>query len=83
MYFAQIIVYTAFIYLAIGFLFSIYFSFFAVKKFDESAKDAGIFFRLIIFFGVVAFWILLAIRMFGRKGQPNEITAHREAAEGN
>jgi len=80
---AQIIVYAAFVYLAIGFLFSIYFSFFAVKKFDESAKEAGFFFRVIIFFGVVAFWVLLAIRMFGKKGQPNEITAHRKAAEGN
>ena len=80
---AQIIVYTALIYLAIGFLFSIYFSFFAVKKFDESAKDAGIFFRIIIFFGVVAFWIYLAIRMFGNKGQPNEITAHHKATQGS
>jgi len=83
MYLSQIIVYTVFIYLAIGFLFSIYFSFFAVKKFDESAKDTGIGFKLIIFFGVVAFWILLAIRMFGKKGQPSEITAHRKAAEGS
>ena len=80
---SQIIVYTVFIYLAIGLLFSIYFSFFAVKSFDEAAKGAGIGFKLIIFFGVVAFWILLAIRMFGDIGQPNETTAHRKAAEGN
>ncbi len=83
MFLGQIVVYIVLVYMAIGFLFSIYFSFFAVKKFDESAKDASIFFRLIIFFGVVAFWVLLAIRMFGNKGQPNEITTHRKAAEGS
>ena len=80
---AQIIVYIVLFYLVIGFLFSIYFSFFAVKDFDESAKETGMFFRLIIFFGVVAFWVLFAIRMFGKKGQPTEITAHRNAAEGS
>ena len=69
---AQIIVYTALAYLAIGFLFSVYFSFFAVKKFDESAKDAGIGFRLIIFFGVVAFWTLLAWRLFRGQKRPIE-----------
>ena len=80
---AQIIVYAAFAYFAIGFLFSIYFSFFAVKGFDESAKNTGIGFKLIIFFGVVAFWVFLAIRMFGSEGQLKETTAHRKAAEGN
>ena len=83
MLFAQIIVYTAFIYLTIGFLFSVYFSFFAVKKFDEAAKDAGIGFRLIIFFGVAAFWTLLAWRMFRGKKHPTEKTAHREIAKEN
>lgn len=80
---AQIIVYTAFIYLAIGFLFSIYFSFFAVKKFDESAKNTGIGFKLIIFFGVVAFWLLLAWRMFNGKKQPAESNAHRKIVREN
>ena len=79
---AQIIVYTTLAYLAIGFLFSIYFSFFAVKKFDEAAKDAGIGFRLIIFFGVVAFWALLAWRMFRGEKIPVEKNAHRKMAEG-
>jgi hypothetical protein len=80
---AEIIVYTTFVYLAIGFLFSIYFSFFAVGKFDEAAKEAGIGFRLIIFFGVVAFWALLAWRLFRGKKRPVEKTAHRQAAKEN
>lgn len=80
---AQIIVYTAFVYLAIGFLFSVYFSFFAVKSFDEAAKDAGIGFRLVIFFGVAAFWVLLAWRMFRGKKRPVESMAHRKVAKEN
>ncbi len=80
---AEIIVYTALVYLAIGFVFSIYFSFFAVKKFDESAKNAGIGFRLIIFFGVVAFWTLLAWRLLRGKNGPLETNAHRKAAKEN
>jgi hypothetical protein len=83
MFLAQIIVYTTFVYLAIGFLFSVYFSFFGVKKFDEAAKDAGIGFRLIIFFGVVAFWAMLAWRMLKGKKQPFETTAHKKIAGEN
>lgn len=75
---AKIIVYTVFVYLATGFLYSIYFSFFAVKNFDESAKNAGIGFRIIIFFGVVAFWVMFAWRMLNGKKTPIEKTAHRE-----
>ena len=78
---AQIIVYAAFAYLATGCLFSIYFSFFAVGKFDESAKNSGIGFRLIIFFGAAAFWVLLLIRLLSGSGPPPEITAHRTAAQ--
>ncbi len=80
---AQIIVYAALAYLATGFLFSFYFSFFAVGKFDKSAKNSGIGFRLIIFFGAAAFWSLLLIRMLRGSGQPQEITAHRTAAGRN
>ena len=80
---AKIIVYGSFAYLAIGIMFSVYFSFFAVGKFDESAKKSGIGFRLIIFFGVAAFWVLPAFRMLGGSGQPPEITAHRTAAGQN
>ncbi|NNE97549.1 MAG: hypothetical protein HKN25_00875 [Pyrinomonadaceae bacterium] len=80
---AQILVYTAAIYLTIGLIFSVYFSFFGVKKFDDAAKDAGIGFRLIIFFGVAAFWALLAWRIFNGKGQQEEVTAHKGVARGN
>jgi amino acid transporter len=80
---AEIIVYTVFAYLAMGLLFSLYFSFFAVKKFDESAKDAGIGFRLVIFFGVVALWIIFAWRMIRGRKTPTEINAHRKIAREN
>ena len=83
MFLAQIIVYAAFAYLAIGLLFSIYFSFFAVGKFDESAKDSGTGFRLIIFFGAAAFWVFLAVRMLRGGSQPQEMNAHRAAAGQN
>ena len=77
---AQIIVYVVFAYLAIGILFSAYFSFFAVKRFDESAKDTGIGFRLLIFPGVVALWVLFAMRILRGEKQPVENTDHRKAA---
>jgi hypothetical protein len=80
---AQVIVYISFAYLGIGFLFSSYFSFVAVKKFDQAAKDAGIGFRLIIFFGVVALWPLLVKRLLAGEGQPVEKTSHREMAGRN
>lgn len=80
MLFAQIIVYSAFAYLVAGLLFSIYFSFFAVKGFDKSATHAGIGFRFVIFSGVTALWPILAWRVFKGKTQPKELTAHRSVA---
>lgn len=83
MLFAQIIVYSAFAYLAAGSLFSIYFSFFAVKRFDKSATHAGIGFRLIIFFGATALWPIFVWRIFKGKKQPEELTAHRKVSKEN
>ncbi len=77
---AEIIVYTVFAYLAIGVLFAVYFSFFAVKKFDEAAKDAGVGFSLVIFSGVAAFWIYFAWRLMRGKKRPVEKNAHRKIA---
>ena len=78
---AQIIVYTALAYLLIGLLFSIYFSFSGVKKFDEAAKGSGIGFGLIIFFGVAAFWVLFAWRILRGNKQYIERTAHRKGID--
>mgnify|MGYP003389971676 CR=1 FL=1 len=80
---AQSIVYLAFAYVATGILFSIYFSFFKVKKVDLLAKRAGIGFRFVIFFGVTAFWPIFAWRIFKGKTQPKESTAHRKFSREN
>ncbi len=75
---AEIIVYAVEIYLAIGVLFAFWFVISGVNKLDESAKDSGFGFRLIIFFGAVAFWILLTWRLLKGKKRPTEQTAHRQ-----
>lgn len=78
---AEIIVYAAFIYLALGSLFAVYYVFAGVQKYDEDAKNAGIGFRLIIFFGVAALWVIFASRMLSGRKRPIEETAHRKIAE--
>ena len=81
MIFAEIIVYTIFIYLAIGVLFAVWFAARGVTKLDDSAKDTGFGFRFIIFFGAVAFWVLLARRLIKGEKRPAEKTAHRQSSE--
>ena len=78
---AEIIVYTVFIYLAIGVLFAFWFAAFGITKFDESAKETSIGFRLIIFFGAIPFWFLLAKRIIKGEKRPTEKNAHRTEAE--
>jgi hypothetical protein len=75
---AEIIVYAVEIYLAIGVLFAFWFVIYGVNKLDETAKQSGYGFRLIIFFGTVAFWILLTWRLFKGEKRPTEQTAHRQ-----
>ncbi len=81
MIFAEIIVYAAFVYLAIGFLFAVWFAASGVTKLDDSAKDTSLGFRLLIFFGALAFWILLARRVAKGEKRPAEKNAHRLEAE--
>jgi hypothetical protein len=64
------------IYLAIGVVFALYFVAFHITKFDETAKNSSIFFRVIIFFGATFFWLNLAFQIFNNK-EKIEITAHR------
>lgn len=81
MIWAEIIVYTTFVYLAIGVLFALWFVAFGITKFDESAKGTSIVFRLIILFGAIPFWFLLAKRILKGEQHPTEKTAHRTEAE--
>lgn len=74
---AEIIVYAAGIYLLIGVLFAIWFAARGVTKLDDAAKDTSFGFRFIIFFGAVAFWVLLAWRLAKGEKRPQEKTAHR------
>lgn len=78
MIFAEIIVYAAGIYLLPGVLFAVWFVISGITKLDDSAKETGFGFRLIIFFGAVAFWILLAWRLAKGDKRPIENNAHRQ-----
>lgn len=77
---AQLIVYLLFLYVIAGLVFASYFSFFAVKRFDEAAKESGVAFRAIIFPGVVALWPILLARMLRGLQAPDERNAHRISA---
>jgi len=81
MIWAEIIVYAVFVYLAIGFLFAFWFVAFGITKSDDSAKGTGIGFRLLIFFGAIPFWILLASRLLKGEKRPTEKNAHRGKSE--
>jgi len=78
MIFAEIIVYTVFVYLGLGVLFAVWFAAFGITKLDDSAKETSLGFRLIIFFGAVAFWVLLAWRLAKGEKRPSEKTVHRQ-----
>lgn len=78
---AEIIIYTISIYLAIGFLFAIWFVVFGITKLDDSAKNTSIGFRFLIFFGAIPFWILLAKRFWKGEKLPLEKNEHRTEAE--
>jgi hypothetical protein len=64
------------IYLAIGVFFALYFVVFQITKYDETAKNSSIFFRVIIFFGATVFWVLLLNQIVQNKDRV-EVTAHR------
>lgn len=81
MLWAEIIVYSTFVYLAIGVLFALWFVAFGITKLDDSAKGTSAAFRLLIFFGAIPFWILLAWRLFKGEKRPMEQNAHRLEAE--
>lgn len=81
MFWAEIIVYATFIYLALGLLFALWFVAFGITRLDETAKGTSIGFRLIIFFGAIPFWFLLAKRLFKGEKRPTEKNAHQMEAE--
>jgi hypothetical protein len=81
MIFAEIIVYAVFVYLSLGVLFALWFVAFGFTKLDDSAKGTSFGFRFIIFFGAVAFWVLLLWRVAKGAKRPAEKTAHRAEAE--
>ena len=78
---AEIIVYAVEIYLAIGFLFAVWFVIFGVTNLDDSAKGTSFGFRFIIFFGAAAFWILLAWRLSKGEKRPIEKTARHVSCD--
>ena len=81
MIWAEIIVYSVFVYLAIGVLFALWFVVFGITKLDDSAKGTSLGFRFLIFFGSIPFWILLAKRILRSEKRPVEQNEHRRRAE--
>lgn len=81
MIYAEIIFCAAFVYLALGILFAVWFAARGVTKLDDSARGTSFGFRFIIFFGAAAFWILLLPRSAKGKKRPEEKTAHRAKRE--
>lgn len=81
MIYAEIIVYAAGIYLLLGVLFALWFVTGGITKLDDAAKGTNFGFRFLIFFGAVAFWVLLARRIAKGEKRPQEKTAHRLKAE--
>ena len=55
------------VYLFLGILFSIYFLWKAIERFDEGAKGSGLGIRLIIFPGTEVFWPLLLNKLLSLK----------------
>jgi len=77
---AQIIVWFVIAYLAVGMVFAAYFVIVKIGDYDESAKAAGIGFRIIVFFGIVPFWVLILSRLVRGTPMPQESNSHRRAA---
>ena len=69
------------IYLAIGFLFAVPFALMGAKKIDHSAVDGTWGFKLLIIPGSMIFWPLLLTRWLRGVPQPEERSAHRDAAK--
>jgi hypothetical protein len=69
------------IYLACGLAFAITFTLVGVKRIDPHAKPGSWGFRLLVMPGAMALWPLLLKRwVSGSKEPPEEINAHRTAA---
>jgi hypothetical protein len=78
----EYIILGVFIYLALGFIVSIYITFWCVKKLDSAAQEGTIGFKLLIIPGLCIFWPLFVLRIRkGLKEPPPENNAHRKAAK--
>ena len=80
MLFAELIVYAVFAFLAIGAVFALWFAVRGITKIDETAKGTSVGFRFLIFWGAMAFWPFLLMRVVSSERRPIEKNAHREAA---
>ena len=70
-------------YVFAGFIFTIPFLIFGIKRVDPDATGWAIGFRLLIFPGLCVFWPLFALRLLKGKRSPTERNAHRVAAAQN
>jgi len=78
---AQWIVNLVMAYAALGLAFAVVFVIVGVGRMDASAKDASVFFRLLILPGVAALWPFLLNRWLHGQSHPQvERNAHRQNA---
>lgn len=69
-------------YLSAGSIFGVVFLLFRLKRIDPAAAGVSIWFRLLIYPGLVAIWpVLLSRWLRGEDSPPVERTAHRQATE--
>lgn len=71
------------VYIAVGFLLSLWFVFRAIGRIDPVAAEGSLGFRILIIPGLCVFWPLFLKRFLGKQTQPPvETNAHRRAAGG-
>lgn len=52
----MILIYVLYGYLLLGILYSVYFVGWRIRKIDDAALHASLFFSVLVFWGVVVFW---------------------------
>jgi hypothetical protein len=69
---AILLIYSLYVYTALGAVFALALVTVGVKRIDSQAIGSSVGFRLLIFPGSLAFWPLLLRRWIGRKPEPPE-----------
>ena len=63
----MLVVYLVYVYFITGFLFSVWFSFYKVKRVDESTAATSVWFKLIIMPATILLWPIVLYKAFQHK----------------